>query len=362
MATFQQPTQGTVQNYGEEERRRIQEEQRKAEIERKRQACIARGGTFDENTLTCSLPDFEKIPVQQNQPNEPPQSPNSETSQNKNITFNKDGTVTITQPGGQPQNFTRDEYRNIMDLQKFGGSAPNEAQAEAAKSSAQIAQDQRQAQIQQLAQEIGNIPGLTPAQQEALFQNITGKQQFKEGLPGALREGTTSAVTRGLSYAAAGFAAGSIVPGLGNISGAVAGGVAGIVSGYWTALRKAKKSEAKEDVTNAMSEFTQLRRGMTQVATLASSGYINPEEAVELFNAQYSRMRQIEAQIKYLQDTNLKDYLSDGSDDLVEIQTYLSQVVPAYRIRLQTSLTNPTTKIPYSDVFAQDQADLAVLD
>jgi hypothetical protein len=65
-------------------------------------------------------------------------------------------------------------------------------------------------------------------------------------------------------------------------------------------------------------------------------------------------MLQIEAQIKYLQDTNLKDYLSDGSDDLAQVQSYLNNVAPVYAMRIRSALINPQSKVPYSDVIMED--------
>jgi len=212
---------------------------------------------------------------------------------------------------------------------------------------------QRQAEMNQLIQDIGNIPGITPERYQELISNITGQQQFKEGLPGALREGTVSAVSKGVSYGALALGATAATGGAAafTIPFAIAGGV---IQGYWQALAKAKPSEAVEDAGNIMSEFTQLKKGMTTVASGITQGDINPSEATELFNAQYSRMLELKAQLKYLTDTNLKDYLSDASGDLIRVSTYLEQVVPAYKSRMQTGVLNPSTsRIPYSDVFTE---------
>lgn len=236
----------------------------------------------------------------------------------------------------------------------------------------QIEEQQAQQEIarkQAVLSELGAVGNISQQDLNQLIDQygLSGFQQFKEGAAGALREAAPSALQTGLytgltaagigalgSAVGGGAAAGAVTGAIGGPAGIAIGAGAGIIFGLWKGLASAKKAEAKEDVSNAMSEFTQLKTGMTQVATLASAGYINEVEAVELYNAQLTRMLQIEAEIKYLQDTNLKDYLSGGSDSLAEVQSYLNNVAPVYAMRIRTSLINPTTKVPYSDIVMQD--------
>lgn len=274
---------------------------------------------------------------------------------------------TFTDPRtGRASGVTMPDGRTFLGLspEDVNMIAQGEAQRVARpENSAPVGTAQAQLEKQQILSQLGQVTGVSQARLNELIDeyNLTGKGQFQEGLPGALREGTTQAVTRGLSYGAAaagvGLIGGPAAPVTVPVAAAIGVG-AGIVSGYWSALRKAKKSEAKEDVGNAMAEFQQIRRGLSQVGSLTSSGLINEVEAVELYNAQLTRMLEIEAQVKYLQDTNLKDYLSDGSDDLAQISTYLTQVAPAYKMRIQSSLMNPTAKVPYSDIILEDMASL----
>jgi len=222
-----------------------------------------------------------------------------------------------------------------------------------------MAQKQEQQKNLELVQQLGSVGPITPERRAELEAEVSPGAQFAEGLPGALREGTTQAVTRGLTLGAAGAAAGALGGPAAPVTVPVAaaiGAAAGVISGYWTAIRGATKSEAKEDVSNAMAEFTQLKKGMTNVATLATSSQINPEEAVELYNAQYSRMLELQAQLKYLTDSDLKDYLSDGSGNLITVSTFLDEVAPVYKTRLQTAFLNPSeTTIPYSDEFEGEE-------
>jgi hypothetical protein len=225
-------------------------------------------------------------------------------------------------------------------------------------------QEQKMMQQQQILQQLGQVGNVSQAELNQLVEQygLSAKAQRIEGRAGALREAIPSALQTGLTTGGGLAILGSVGTGatagtLGGPAGIAIGAAAGVVFGLWKGLRQARKSEAKEDVTNAMAEFTQMKTGMTQVATLASAGYINASEAVELYNAHLTRMLQIEAQIKYLQDTNLKDYLSDGSDDLAQVQSYLTNVAPVYAMRIRSALMNPTTKIPYSDIIMQDLQD-----
>lgn len=224
--------------------------------------------------------------------------------------------------------------------------------------------EQQMAQQAQVLQELGAVGNISQSELNGLVEQygLTGKQQFKEGAAGALREALPGAVQAGFTVGgglaiAGAMGTGATAGAIGGPVGIAVGAAAGIVFGLWRGLAKARKAEAKEDVTNAMAEFTQMKTGMTQVATLASAGYINASEAVELYNAHLTRMLQIEAQIKYLQDTNLKDYLSDGSDDLAQVQSYLKNVAPMYAMRIRSALMNPTSKVPYSDIVMQDLQD-----
>ena len=214
-------------------------------------------------------------------------------------------------------------------------------------------------EAQQLAEQVGNVPGLTPEREAELQAEISPEAQFREGLPGALREGTTQAVSRGLQLGAAGAAVGLAGGPAAPITvpvGVGLGVAAGVISGYWSAIRSSTKAEAKEDVGNIMSEFTQLRKGMTNSATLLTSSQMNGDEAVELYNAQYSRMLELQAQLKYLTDSDLKDYLSDGSGDLITVTTFLEEVAPNYKARIQTALLNPSsTTVPYSSDYAGEE-------
>lgn len=212
----------------------------------------------------------------------------------------------------------------------------------------------KQQQADLLAGQVGNV-GEMSAERLAELQGLVSPQsQFAEGLPGALREGTISGVSKGITYGAGALGASAITGGAAAplIPIAVAGG---IIQGYWGALAGARKSEAKEDADNIMAEYAVLKRGMSNVAQMAVSNQMNPEEGVELFNQQYSRMLELQAQLKYLTDTDLKDYLSDGGGKYIAVTTYINEVVPAYRARLQTGLTNPlASTIPYSDVFTEE--------
>lgn len=288
-------------------------------------------------------------------------SPSTLTPTSTNIP----GSIVTDSETGKPKGFINSKGQ-FVKAGKDDIALQNQKRAEEAAllegqtTTEQIGQQQSK---QQILSQLGQVTGVSQERLNELIEQygLSGATQFQEGLPGALREGTTQAVSRGLSYggaaAGAGLLGGPAAPVTVPVAAAI-GVAAGVISGYWSALRKAKKSEAKEDVGNAMAEFQQIRRGLSQVGSLTSSGLINEVEAVELYNAQLTRMLEIEAQVKYLQDTNLKDYLSDGSDDLAQISTYLTQVAPAYKMRIQSSLMNPTAKVPYSDIILEDMASL----
>lgn len=249
-----------------------------------------------------------------------------------------------------------DQYKNREMSEVYGGAYAKDIQQQQA--------EQQMAQQAQILQELGAVGNISQSELNGLVEQygLTGRQQFKEGAAGAFREALPGAAQAGFTAGMGAALVGAVGTGatagaIGGPVGIAVGAAAGVVFGLWRGLAKARKAEAKEDVTNAMAEFTQMKTGMTQVATLASAGYINASEAVELYNAHLTRMLQIESQIKYLQDTNLKDYLSDGSDDLAQVQSYLNNVAPVYAMRIRSALMNPTTKVPYSDIVMQDLQD-----
>ena len=352
---FKMPQFGTSMNYSNnsEAVQQTLAKQQQEDIERKRIECIQKGGEWDDINKTCSL-DIKVTPppVEQAQPEEAteakltaPEFIVGEDGKPKGLTM-PDGRTLL---GLSPEE-ARDLYKNYTQKRALpeGAELAGTAQRELDK----------KLQAQQILSQLGQVTGVSQQELQGLIDKYGLDKQLQEGFAGAFREGTTRAVTRGITYGGAALGATAVSGGAAapTIPFAIAGGV---ISGYWSAIRGAKKAEFSEDVSNAMAEFTQLRRGISNTATMATSGYVNPSEAVELYNAQLSRMLEIEAQIKYLQDTNLKDYLSGGSTDLATVQTYINQVAPAYGMRIQTALINPTTKIPYSDIILQDMQDMA---
>lgn len=211
-------------------------------------------------------------------------------------------------------------------------------------------------QLQNVLGNVGNVPQINEARLRALQAEVSPESQRKEGRAGALREAIPNALFQAGTAAAGGAVLGAPT-GVGAPILATAGAVLGFVRGFYKSFEGQRKAEASEDVRNAMAEFTQLKKGMAQVATLTTSGQIAPEEATQMFNAQYYRMLELQAQLKYLQDTNLKDYLSGGGTDYISITSYLDSVVPAYQSRIQTAILNPNTStIPYSDILTEEES------
>lgn len=329
-----------------EEAARQQREKEQEQI----QACISSGGRWDQASKTCIYPEKKIAPPNLSETDKF-KAPTAEISQGGSLIELSDGR---NFPNTKEGRATAAAALKIGQETATGGA---ELQGLGVAPAGTTAERQRK---QAILSQLGQVTGVSQAELNRLIEQFGLDNQFQEGLPGALREGVTLAGQRALTFGgaagAAALAGGVTAPAA--LPAAAVGAAAGVVSGFWTAIRGATKAEAKEDVKNAVAEFTQLRTAMSQTATMASTGLINEVEAVELYNAQLTRMLQIEAQVKYLQDTNLKDYLSDGSDDLAKIQTYINQVAPAYRVRIQSSLINPTSKTPYSDIVLQDLQDL----
>lgn len=358
------PTKSTIPNY-------VPPELKDKEVKKSpAQLCAEKGGLWDSEKQICILVQKEEKPKQVQ---ETPRAKIPEGQIESTITKGVGG-ATMLNVGDQTYlgKISPEEINNIAQLEanKVVGRQQGTSTSPTGINAVGTQQNliDQQIQSQQILSQLGSVGNISQAELNQLIQTygLSGKQQLKEALPGALREAVPNALytgaKTGLGVAVAGAVAGGAELGtLGGPLGIAIGAAAGVVYGLWKGIASAKKAEAKEDVTNAMSEFENLRKGISQVASLASSGYINEVEAVELYNAQLSRMLQIQAQVKYLQSNNIKDYLSDGSDDLAKIDSYLLDVAPAYKIRIQSALINPTSKVPYSDVILQDLADLGEL-
>jgi hypothetical protein len=196
----------------------------------------------------------------------------------------------------------------------------------------------------ELAGQVGDVKDITPERLAELQAEVSAQAQRQEGRAGALREGGTSALQRGIVGAAGGAVVGGPVA---PVTAAV-GFVGGVASGFISEFSKARKSEAKEDVQNIAAEYGEIKNIMERVVTSSNENKMTQSEALETFNVGKYRILELEAQLKYLTDSNLKDYLSDGGDELVKIQTFLYDGgIDGKEAELQSAFVNPSTRIPF---------------
>lgn len=179
---------------------------------------------------------------------------------------------------------------------------------------------------------IGQI-GLTPEQMAGL-----------EGL--GIPENIRSALAGFGAEAAAGAGAGAIggaiaggVPTGGAL--AIPGAIVGAIAGLGTVALKNIKAEAKEDTTARGKEFRIIRSNMRILISEVNAGRMTPDFAISRYNAQLAEMQRIQRQLKELTSTNLKDFLSDGSDQMAQINVWMDIERPNIEAALQGAVIRP---------------------
>lgn len=157
-----------------------------------------------------------------------------------------------------------------------------------------------------------------------------------EGLVGQAVTGA-GAIGGGIVGAKFGAAVGTaIAPGIGTAIGGVAGGVAGAIGGAFTKISYQKKQDVKQAKIVASEAYSNLAWIINQVNNKGMS----PSEAVRLWDDNIANLRAAERHLKKETSSDLKRFLSGGSDELAKVQADI-QRLGFMRAQLENAILMP---------------------
>jgi hypothetical protein len=271
----------------------------------------------------------------------------------KHVTFNKDGTVTVTTTNALGESSTNTVSKGAYNL-SLQAQGTNSKGIGGVFASELIALQEAQRQ-----QEQGILnPQLPPnATSEQLQQVGQAPDSYTDPLANQNAFGET-AIAGGAGLAAGvgtGLIAGNTGAGLAAATalGVSTGGVGlvlGAAAGAAVALRKMSKNK-KQDVSNANALYKQSKTNLGIIINKANAGQITNSEAIILFNQAKQDMLTAQRYLK-LSNQGIDKYLSDGYDDMVKVDTWLAQNMPLAEqdLRLALLQPNPAKYTSYADV------------
>ena len=270
--------------------------------EEARKACIARGGTWNEATQTCKLPETKtKTQVPKTvTPSAPP------------------GTVTTDAETGEVKGFinsegnfvkaSRSDVQGIVSKQQAKTAIP-----EGATTTEQFSQQQR---LNQQISKIGQIGQLDPA----IEADINLSQAFTSGLANVIPSAAGAAAGGALVGGVAGAGVGSTVT---APTGAIIGGVGGAVTGFVRGTLSNIKEQQRGELQAADVELTKATTNMRQLAMLASQDPANADIYISQYNQQLTRVYQARRQTKAEVSGDLNAFMEDGREQLADFDTFL---------------------------------------
>lgn len=274
-----------------------------------RQRCIAKGGTWDEITQTCILPQ-QKV-VDATSPNaksiplpgtQPQIQQNQKLSPGDKLRAEREGGVIITDANGNEIIQTREDVeRAKADAASIGPSALQARQA-------RIAGEER---LAGLTSQIGQVGTIDPVQEA----KVNKSQAFVAGL--------ARAIPGLLGGLAAGAIGGAAVGGVGAIPGAIGGAILGTISGITSGYISNVQAQQRGEIQAANVELQAAKSNMRQFAMMASQDPARAEEYIELYNAQLTRAYQARQKVKAETSGDLNSWMEDGTRDLAEYDVFL---------------------------------------
>ncbi len=294
--------------------------------------CLAKGGKWDPQTKTCVLPGQEfNINIEkalQAEPLTPPQettqeeikgefdtikggfvteegqvfptdNPNFRPSRqtDQNITFNQDGTVTLSSPDGEAVTLTQEEYDTFR-----GGGGNVTAAVQQARSLPNV----EQFQAQQLAGQVGQFQDLSVSPTGFDFGEA-GIVGLAEGIPSSIGWiGSTLAGAGGLGFALGGIgrgaAAGATRGAIAGPKGAIILGVAGAAISVLASLTQSAMNnleQQRRDMTaSQIRVLTEGKQVLNQFATQAAADPANRIFYLSQFNRQLALINQAYRRLK----------------------------------------------------------------
>lgn len=256
-------------------------------------------------------------------------------TQDKNTVFNKDKTITVTDPYGVSKTYkNKAEYEageNIND--KYSMPASDRESLLAKGLIDPTAQELSANAEQNAAIEGQNI--------ESTLQALNAAQagQVKPTVtPGAdvLQEIEAKVLQAGVA-GASGAALGSIIPGVGT----ALGGAAGIVGSTINVL-PTLKSEYKENVADEYKVFKDSRKQISRLINDLNTGALNDQgEALSLYNKEIIKIKEKQANLILLDE---KEWLGNSKAELSDINAFFDNELQAYNRRFAAAYVNPDPK------------------
>lgn len=217
-----------------------------------------------------------------------------------------------------------------------------------------VEREQRMEKFGGVIEEIGRVPKLTREQLEKELEDLNIPANIKSAMAGAGAE-----IVAGTGAGAVG---GAVVGGVaGGGIGVVPGAVIGAIGGAGAIVLRNIKAESKEDTTAIGKKFKVIRTNMRLLISEVNAGRMTPDFAVNRYNYQVAEMNRLERQLKELTSTNLKDFLSDGSDQYAHVRAWQDIERPNMEAALQGAIVRPDpTKALTEDQIAEiiDMEDL----
>ena len=286
-------------------------------------SCEAKGGTWDEATKTCKLPQTE-IPNQSTKDSKPLPAARTgefdrarggfvtnddrlfptdnpdfipETEQFNKTTFNPDGTVTVKK-GNTIETLTQEEHNTLINRQGV-----NTSRVESLRNTP----NEKEQQLLNTISQIGQVGDLANAFEAPI------------NLGQAATAGAVTAIPSIAGGIATGAVSGAVGGPIGVVGGAVIGGVAGFISGT---LRNIDEQQSGE-LAAAKDELSSAKTNMRTLAMLATQNPANADIYIRQYNDQLTRVYQSRRQTQAEVQGNLNSFMEDGREQLSDFDTFL---------------------------------------
>ena len=189
-------------------------------------------------------------------------------------------------------------------------------------------QFEQQQQLLQAIGKIGQVGGLTAAQEA----EINFSQAFTAGL--------ASSVPGIVGGIATGAVAGAIGGPIGILGGGIIGGVGAFIAGTLNNIKTQQRGElgaAKEELTSATTQ-------MRQLAMMATRDPANADYYITLYNTQLTRIFQAQAQTRVETNGDLNSWIEDGREELAQFDVFLRPggIADIYGDKIRVALTSGT--------------------
>lgn len=335
------------------EQAKVKEMKDVLKLESKKQACLAKGGFWDEATKTCitdptkykynfkdiaNMPNAS-IPGQSKKEIETPKE--VKPSIPEIIKDLKTGEITgLTLPNGETFviNSPRDISEVISRLQDYQGRTELPAGTQPA-GTAQAAAN-RQARLQQL-NELGMQGLLSP-------QEIQAIQEAPIDWGQAITAGAANVFPSAIGGAAGGAVIGGLSGGAPAALGGLIGGIGGLLTGFSSGLIANIKSQQKGEINAAVDVLQAAKTNMKAYATLAKADPTKAEEALEGYYFWINEAHKAHRKTQLETQGNLNKWMEDGTDTLSDFELFLMPggTAERYKAIIDTTIYNPNPATP----------------